>query len=254
MTGPSPGGYSLASFPIAAAGQCQPLPPGAGRIARCALSVVAMSATLGSWGNEIGRELGRVLAYEFADREIIAEAAGRFGEGVMDLHRVTEGKPRLLERFSDDPHRYVTYVEAVILEMAARDNVILAGRGAVVVLSKLRHVLRVRVNAPEGVRAERVEQSLGLTREAAIDAVRESDRERGARVKFLYHVDWDDLLLYDLALNTERLTVERAVALVQSAIGDERFRTTPEAIRTLAELSVAAQAKAAQLTKSVVQF
>ncbi|PYM82697.1 MAG: hypothetical protein DME09_13340 [Candidatus Rokuibacteriota bacterium] len=138
--------------------------------------------------------------------------------------------------------------------MAARDNVILAGRGAVVLLSKLRHVLRVRVNAPDEVRAERVEQSLGLTREAAIDAVRESDRERGARVKFLYDVDWDDLPLYDLVLNTERLTVERAVSLVRNAIGDERFRTTPEGSRTLAELSVAAQTKAAQLTKSGVEF
>ncbi len=218
------------------------------------MSIVAISATLGSWGNEIGRELGRVLAYEFADREIIAKAAERFGEGMMDLHRVTEEKPRFLERFSDDPHRYVTYVEAVILEMAARDNAILAGRGAIVLLSKLRHVLRVRVTAPEGVRAERVEQSLGLTREAAIDAVRESDRERGARVKFLYHVDWDDPLLYDLILNTERLTVERAAALVRETLEDERFRTTPEATRALAELSVAAQAKAAQLTKSAAQF
>lgn len=212
-----------------------------------------MSATLGSWGNEIGRELGRRLAYEFADREIIAKAAERFGEGVMDLERVTEGKPRLRERFSDDPHRYVTYIEAVILEMAARDNVVLAGRGAIVLLSKVRHALRVRVTAPEGVRAERVEQSLGLTREAAIDAVRESDRERGARVKFLYHVDWDDPLLYDLVLNTERLTVERAAALVQETLADERFRTTPEASRALAELSIAAQAKAAQLTKSAAQ-
>src|SRR2546428_8999736 len=192
-----------------------------------------MSATLGSWGNEIGRELGRRLAYEFADREIIAKAAERFGEGVMDLERVTEGKPRLRERFSDDPHRYVTYIEAVILEMAARDNVVLAGRGAIVLLSKVRHALRVRVTAPEGVRAERVEQSLGLTREAAIDAVRESDRERGARVKFRYHVDWDDPLLYDLVLNTERLTVERAAALVQETLADERFRTTPEASRAL---------------------
>lgn len=217
------------------------------------MSIVAMSATLGSWGNEVGRELGRLLAYEFADREIIAKAADRFGEGVMDLERVTEGKPRLLERFSDDPHRYLTYIEAVILEMAARDNVVLAGRGAIVLLSKVRHVLRVRVTAPEGVRAERVEQSLGLTREAAIDAVRESDRERGARVKSLYHVDWDDPLLYDLVLNTERLTVERAAALVQEALADERFRTTPEASRALAELSIAAQAKAAQLTKSTAQ-
>jgi len=217
------------------------------------MSIVAMSATLGSWGNEIGRELGRRLAYEFADREIIAKAAERFGEGVMDLERVTEGKPRLRERFSDDPHRYVTYIEAVILEMAARDNVVLAGRGAIVLLSKVRHALRVRVTAPEGVRAERVEQSLGLTREAAIDAVRESDRERGARVKSLYHVDWDDPLLYDLVLNTDRLTVERAAALVQEILADERFRTTPDASRALAELNVTAQAKAAQLTKSTAQ-
>jgi len=217
------------------------------------MSIVAMSATLGSWGNEIGRELGRRLAYEFADREIIAKAAERFGEGVMDLERVTEGKPRLRERFSDDPHRYVTYIEAVILEMAARDNVVLAGRGAIVLLSKVRHALRVRVTAPEGVRAERVEQSLGLTREAAIDAVRESDRERGARVKSLYHVDWDDPLLYDLVLNTDRLTVERAAALVQETLADERFRTTPDASRALAELNVTAQAKAAQLTKSTAQ-
>jgi len=94
------------------------------------MSIVAFSQTLGSLGDEIGRELARVLSWEFADREIIARAAQRFGEGVMELEHVTEEKPTLWERFTDTKRHYLTYVEAIIFEMAARDNVILSG-GAV---------------------------------------------------------------------------------------------------------------------------
>ena len=39
------------------------------------MSIVAICETLGSHGNEIGRELGRALGWEVADREIIAKAA-----------------------------------------------------------------------------------------------------------------------------------------------------------------------------------
>lgn len=211
------------------------------------MSIVAISSTLGSLGDEIRRELARRLAYEFADREILARAAERFGQRALELEQATEGKPGFLERFRDDKHRYVTYVEAVVLDMAARDNVVLAGRGAVILLSRIPHVLRVRITAPEAVRAERVENAQGLTREAALDAIREGDRERGARVRFLYRVDWDDPALYELVLNTERLTVGRAAGLVQQALADERFASTADGRRTVIELSLAAQAKAAAL-------
>ncbi len=211
------------------------------------MSIVAISSTIGSLGDEIGLELARTLSYDFADREIIAKAAERFGEGVMDLRHATEGKPSLWERFSDAKQRYLAYVEAIILELAARDNVILGGRGAIILLSRMRNVLRVRITAPEGVRAERVENEHGLTHEAAIEAVRESDRERGARVKFLYHVDWSDPVLYDMVLNTERLTVGRGATLIRDALADERFQTTPETRRTITELSANAQSTAARL-------
>jgi cytidylate kinase len=209
-----------------------------------------MSVTLGSLGDDIGRELARILSYEFADREILAEAAERFGEGLTDLQHVTEEKPSLWERITDSEHRFATYVEAVMLDMAARDNVVLTGRGAVCVLGRVRHALRVRVTAPERLRAERVENQQGFTHDASIDIVRESDGDLGARVKFLYNVDWDDPLLYDLVLNTERLSVSRAVDILQDALLDERFQTTADGRNALAELCEAAQVKAAALRAS----
>jgi cytidylate kinase len=169
------------------------------------MSIVAISQTMGSLGDEIAREVAHALSYEFADREIIAKAAERFGQGVMDLSHATEEKPTLWDRLSDSQRHYTAYVEAIILDMAARDNVVLSGRGAAIILGTVGHALRVRITAPRSARARRAEQQLGLLPEAADDLVRQNDGELAARVKFLYGADWDSVLLYDLVVNTERL-------------------------------------------------
>jgi cytidylate kinase len=213
------------------------------------MSIVAVSDTVGSLGVDIGRMVAAALGYEFADREIIAKAAERFGGGLMELTHAAEEKPTLLDRFSEAQRRYLAYLEAILLELAARDNVVLVGRATTVVFRDVPHTLRVRVNAPEGVRAQRVEQQQGLTQEAALDYVRQTDRERGARVRFFYHVDWNDPLLYDLVLNTERLSVDEGVRLVLALLRTEkgRFQTTTLSHSTVADRSLTAQARAALL-------
>ncbi len=211
------------------------------------MSIVAISQTLGSLGEEIGRKLAQALSWQCADREIILEAAGRFGEGVMALEHFTEEKPSLWERFSDSQRRYQAFVEAIILEMAARDNLVISGRGSSLVLRRVRHALKVRITAPETVRARRIEAQQGLTAEAAEQLVRQSDRERAARLKFLYHVDWEDPLLYDLTLNTERMDADEACRLLRETVASERFRPTRESLAEVLDLSLAARARATLL-------
>lgn len=209
------------------------------------MSVVAISQTTGSLGDDIGHRLAKALGYRFADREIISAAAERFGEGMLDLIHITEKKPSLLERFRGSERHHVTAIEAILLEMAARDNVVLCGRGVAFALGGIPNVLRVRVTAPESVRAQRVQQHDGLVYEAACNVVRQTDRERAARIRFLYHVDWDDPLLYHLVLNTEQVSVERGVQILRTALEDARFAASPESRLTLTDQSIVAQAKAA---------
>jgi cytidylate kinase len=210
------------------------------------MSIVAISQTLGSLGDEIGRALARALSYEFADREIILNAAEQFGEGVAALEQLTEGKPSLWERFTETKRRYLAYVEAVIWELAARDNVVLVGRGATFVVRSLRHAVRVRVTAPEPLRARRLENEQGLTPDA-IDLVRQSDHERASRIRFLYRAAWDDPMHYDVVLNTERLDVEACVELVAAHLRMPRFRPTPASLVEARDASATARASAALL-------
>jgi cytidylate kinase len=208
------------------------------------MSVIAISQVLGSLGDNIGRKLAEALGYGFADREVISAAAERFGEGTLELIHVTEEKPGLLERFRASERHYATAVEAILLEKAARDNVVLCGRGAAFFLSRFPHVLRVRITAPEGVRAQWVQQHDGLVYGAALNLVRQNDHERGARIKFIYHVDWDDALLYHIVLNTEQISVERGVQILRAALDDSQFATTAEIQEKLTDESINAQAKA----------
>ncbi len=208
------------------------------------MSIVAISETAGSLGNEIGRRLAESLGWGFADREIIAKTAERFGADLAEVRHRAEEKPSLWERFTDSHRRYKAFVEASIFDMAASDNVVLAGLASTLTLREVRHAIRVRANAPERVRASRIQQQHGLTPEAALDIVRQADRERAARVKFLYHVDVDDPLLYDLVVNTERVTTEEGARYLREMLREERFQSTEATRAGFADLNVVAQAQA----------
>lgn len=208
------------------------------------MSIVAISETAGSLGNEIGHRLAESLGWGFADREIIAKAAERFGADLADVRHGAEEKPSLWERFTNTHRRFKAFVEASVLDIAAQDNVVLAGLASTLALRDVHHVLRVRTNAPERDRAARIQQQQGLTPEAAVDVVRQTDRERAARVKFLYDVDVDDPLLYDVVLNTQRTTAEEGARYLSEIILGERFRPSESSKAQLIDLNVMAQARA----------
>jgi cytidylate kinase len=211
------------------------------------MSVVAISQAMGSQGDEIGLILAERLGHEFAEREIILKAAERFGEGVRALEHVTDERPSAWERFAQTRQRYLAYVEAVIWEFAGRERVVLVGRGSPFVLAGVHHVLLVRVTAPPDVRARRIATRDGLTMEAAADLVRRSDRDRAARVRFLYHADWNDPFHYHLVLNTAGLGVLDAVDLLEHAVGQERFRPTAGSQQGVVDRGAVAGARAALL-------
>lgn len=211
------------------------------------MSIVAISRMLGSLGDEIGRELARALGYEFAHRETILRAAEQFSEGVRGFEHLTEAKLTLWECLAETKRRYLASVEAAVWELAARDNVVIVGRGAAFVLQDVRHALRARITAPPHLRVRRVEaEQGGLTPDAA-ELVRQSDREHAARIRFLYDAAWDDPHRYDLVLNTERLEVTGAVQTIRATLEHERFQTTPASLAKVKNSSLAASAQAALL-------
>ena len=215
------------------------------------MSIVAISENMGSLGIEIGLAVAAELGYEFAERDIISKAADRFGADAARLSHAVEERPTLVDRLSTAQRRFAQYVEATVQEMAARDDIVLVGLASTIILAGAPHTLRVRVTASEQRRAERVAQAIGSGPAVALERVRQADRERAGRVRFLYHLDLEDPLLYDLVINTDRLEASDGARVVRQALLPPRFQSTAASRLAMRDASLVAQAQAVLMADPV---
>lgn len=112
----------------------------------------------------------------------------------------------------------VNHTAETIRRLAERGNVILIGRGANIINRGLPHVLHVRLVASLEKRVERIRRSRDLDQEAALELVLREDRGRRRYLKKYFGAEVEDPLLYDLVLNTDRLTFVTAARIIGDVI------------------------------------
>ena len=114
-----------------------------------------------------------------------------------------------------------------VLEMARHGNVLVRGWCAPVILRSVGHVLRVRVSAPLGVRAREVIRCRELKDEqTAAEMIKRDDAAYNELIENCFGTGTDDAGLYDVVLNTGRLSIEQCAGQVGQLAVSSPFRPT----------------------------
>jgi cytidylate kinase len=218
------------------------------------MPIVTISHEIGAGGPEIGQQLADRMGYRYVDHELISDAARRYGLLEEKLSHLDESKPSLFERFDAETRRYITVIQTALYDFAEHDNVVLMGRGGQWLLRGIPHVLRVRVMAPFDVRVKRLGKKLAgpmgeqTNPRTVTELVRRDDAEKAGRMRYLYEVGITDPALYDLVINTEKLSVAAAVGLIGGVLGQAELATTPAAAQLVADRSLASRVQVALAT------
>jgi cytidylate kinase len=114
---------------------------------------------------------------------------------------------------------FVRHLVQTVTALGLHGECVIVGRGAAFILPP-ETTLRVRLVAPIKCRVERLSKTLGISVEEAASRVRVIDRERVDFVRDHFHKDAADPRLYDLVLNSSRLTPAAQVNLVLDALGE----------------------------------
>jgi cytidylate kinase len=112
---------------------------------------------------------------------------------------------------------YLNTMTSIITELAAGGNIVLLGRGSQMILKDLPIALHVLCIAPQKLRAYRLAERDELGLDAAMKRTAESDRGRSAFYRKFWKVDVEDPKLYDLTIDTSRLSFETAAEAVAVA-------------------------------------
>jgi cytidylate kinase len=165
--------------------------------------------------------------------------ARRAGLPRDEVARLEERAPSLLERLArtltvGSPEMFVSgehpitvdteegaivrMTERVIAEAATEGRVVLVGRGAQAVLAARSNALHVYVVASLPFRRKVAVERLGVNPASADKVIADTDKQRDEYVKSHYDRDRQDLTLYDLVLNAERLGFDGAASVIESEV------------------------------------
>ncbi len=110
-------------------------------------------------------------------------------------------------------------IRAAIEEIAEQGSAVIYAHAASIALAKRDDVLRVLITASPETRRARLASDAQLGEKEAAKLVRESDVARADYLRQFYSVEEEVPTLYDLVVNTDRLSPEQTAELVLGAVG-----------------------------------
>jgi cytidylate kinase len=207
--------------------------------------VVCISRLVGAGGEVVGRRVADTLDYRLVDEEILQHAAESSGVSVEELadveHRtkVIDGLLRNLAIAGgaaglmtpgasaaidvgpvSDPKSLRALIQKSIHETAERGDVVIVSHAASYALTDSIGVLRVLVTASPETRATRVAQEASIDDKKASKVVADSDSHRALYLRRFYGIAEERPTHYDLAVNSDALSIELMSDLIVRAAAD----------------------------------
>jgi len=182
------------------------------------MAVITVSRQVGSLGTEIAREAANRLNYDFAEKERIGKMLVDYGFPEPEVEKFDEKRAPLWDYISIRRTKFLHLTQAVIYGLASKDNVVIVGRGGQVLLRDLPGTLHVRIIAPFEARVRRLTESERVDEKHAAGILRRNDHDAFGYIQSFFYVDWNDPSLYDLLINSAKLSVEAAVQLIVDSV------------------------------------
>jgi cytidylate kinase len=207
---------------------------------------------MGSGAPEIGKSLADELKIDYIDREIIADVAGRlnwsnesvayketppgtlfgriaealgkaypvgsgFGGASLPVHEIAFGDGR-----------YLIGLKTVIKQLAESDAVVIRGRGSQFILKDRPCAVHVLVVAPESLRINRIASEMSLSESDSRKQIERSDNSHREFIRRYFQAELDDPANYDIVLNSARLNLVQAAAIIIHTVKTKEAGAKPQ--------------------------
>ncbi len=206
------------------------------------MSVIAISRGSLYATKKLAEGLKARLGYRIISREEVIDTAKRYGieetglgdKDIMELH-----PPGYWHEHSDERMHYLTCFKTALLDFAVEGSIIYHGNLAHILLNEVPFVLRVRINAPLENRIKPLMEEEGISKEAAIEKIKDMDHRRRLWTQFLYDAEVIDPIFFDLVLNLERISISDAIEMVVTEVKKEPFQPNEVSMKALKDLHLA---------------
>jgi len=198
------------------------------------MAVITVSRLFGAGGWTLGQRLAKTLGYRYVDERMINEIAEKIGVTKECIRAFEQEGATRLNKFLDmvvsrnfidrhvsnksgyvDEKRYTGAVEAILHELHKQDNVVIVGRAGQYILKGFKGVWRIFLVDNMEDRIRMVSKTHKVSESDAERLIRTKDRIRTNFLSFFADPSThEDPRSYDLTLNMEHISLEKAERLI----------------------------------------
>jgi cytidylate kinase len=213
---------------------------------------ITISEMLGTKGTQVAQQVANGLNYAYYGEAELLHFAEEMGF-LKDVKKLDEKGPPLLERFfSEKPKVYLDRLQSVIFEVAKKGNALFFGKGSQLLLNSFNCALHVLVTGSMEKRIQRIMEEIKVDREIAEKMIHRSDQDKRGFLRFAFEEDWLNPNLYDLVLNTDKVTIDSATKMVMEAAKSDGIKACGiDSMNLLEKLSLQRKVEAAFLESGV---
>lgn len=197
--------------------------------------VITIGRQYGSAGYEIGKKLANELGVKLYDKEMLKRAAKETGlcEELFETH---DEKPTnsflyslVMDTYSlgfssgtyaDMPINHKVFLAQfdTIKKIAEEESCVMVGRCADYALEDYDNVINIFIYADLEQRIRRVAREFDISDAKAKDIIIKNDKKRASYYNYYTNKDWGEAKGYDLCINSAKLGIDGAVALIKQYI------------------------------------
>ena len=216
------------------------------------MAVITISKEFASGGLNIARDLAKKINHDYLDKEIVKQVADQAkvshqevrdfeeeghinfrahlsriidldifkesrADNTSEVETTYDERDKIPYSFDTqgwiDSDIYRDMICKIISELGQRPNVIIVGRGGQCILQEQSDVINIRIvaNMPNRIARLKIENP-DLSDEKARKQIEAMDKKSQEYIKFYFKQDWNDPKLYDIVINTSRISDEKVVS------------------------------------------
>lgn len=175
---------------------------------------IMISREAGSFGEEIAEKLAERLNIKLVSRLV---AMNEWFPEIADkheLHMLGESPGFFLKK-SKLGISYAEYLEKRLKDLVSQESAIIFGLGSQIIFAENPEAIHVKIMASPEIRSKRLSKLHRLSEGDAKRLLELTDRKHRRYVSTIYNQNWADSTHYNIILNTDFLSVDECVDLLQ---------------------------------------
>lgn len=189
------------------------------------MSLITISEYWGCGGKAIAKQVATDLNLELYDDARLQAEAVKMGVCSDHIRGLKEKLPGLFDRlFGKSPEIYLDIMQSVVYKVGQTGQGVIVGHGSQILLREFGCAMHVRVHASLEHRVSNLLTDQEISPQAAEKFLSKQDRDFKSFFTFAFNLDYNDAALYDLTVNTGKVSVETAAKQIVALAGSDDMK------------------------------